>query len=366
MEFIASVEELTKNLGLLQGISERRATMPILSHVLILASDNKINITSTDLETTLSIWVECEVKKQGSISLPARKMFEILREIEDDKVKIGDIGNNWVEISTRNSTFKIAGLSSEEFPQRPEMASDSLSIINSTVFDDMINKTIFAVSQDELRRNLAGIYFEKVGESRIRLVATDGHRLSMVESEVDNEIVVEKGVVIPRKGVSELRKIIKLSEEVAMGFGKNAFYAKSGNVVLVSRLIDADFPDYKQVTPESSSFNISIGRRGLLNALRRVSLFSSEKTRSIKLKIDSGVMVLSSISPEVGEAEESLEIDFEGGPLELGFNSTYFIEALEVIEEDSIRLGLTDELSPATISAVGNDNYISVIMPMRV
>lgn len=366
MKFKTQVEDFSLKLGLVQGISERRATMPVLSHVLVTLKNNKIEISATDLETTMSTWCDAEIQKEGSLAIPARKLYEIIKELPDGQIEIEEIGNHWVEIRSSSANFKIAGLPSEDFPIIPELHSDNLFSVESFLIEDMISKTIFAVSPDELRRNLAGIYFEESSDKNLRLVATDGHRLSLVEKNIDGGVKFDKGFVVPKKGVAELRKVLRLSETVKIGVGDNFFMAEGENIVLIARLIDADFPDYKQVTPEVTKVTISIGKDELLSALKRVSILSSEKTRSVKLNIENGVMTLVSISPEFGEAKEAIKLDYAGEPAELGFNARYLMDVLEAITQEKVQIGLIDELSPAVIKPDDDEVYMSVIMPMRV
>lgn len=368
MKFRVEAIKLAERLGLIQGIAERRATMPILSHVLVIASDGKIKLTATDLETTMTTWCEGNVLKEGGLTLPARKLYEIVKELPlQGEIEIEEIGNHWTQIRSQSATFKIAGLPAEDFPSIPQLPLDNLFQIESRVLDDIIGKTIFAVSPDDLRRNLSGIYFEKRDGRTLRLVATDGHRLSLAEKGIEDDIKLKKGVVVPKKGVSELRKMVKLDESVRIGCGKTDFVAQSSGISLVVRLIDAEFPDYRQVIPENTKITFHVKRDEFLSALRRVSILSAERTKSIKMSIASGKMTLASVSPELGEAKEVVPIDYTGDPLELGFNAKYLMDVLEVVGGDTVQLGIIDELSPVVIKPVGEEEiYISVIMPMRV
>ena len=366
MRFKTSVIDFSEKLGLVQGISERRATMPVLSHVLLTAKGNRVEISATDLETTMITWSEANIMREGSLAVPARKLFEILKELPEGEIELDEIGNNWVEIRSSSTVFKIAGLPGEDFPIIPELTSDALFSVNAHALEEMISKTIFAVSPDELRRNLAGIYFEQADKTVLRLVATDGHRLSLVEKNIDGRVKFDKGFVVPKKGVAELRKILKLSENVNVGQKENFFMAEGEDIVLIARLIDAEFPDYKQVTPESTKMSIVLGRNEFLSALKRVSILSSEKTRSVKFDIAGDGMTLVSVSPEVGEAREVIPVTHTGDPIELGFNARYLMDVLEEVTEDKVQLGLIDELSPAVIKPDSDEIYLSVIMPMRV
>lgn len=359
-------ENLSEKLSLVQGIAEKRATMPILSHVLISPKEDGLQITATDLETTLSVHCEATVENKKDIALPARKLFDIVRELPSGELQIEEIKNNWVEITTSSAAFKLAGLPGEDFPVVPEVSTDNLFEIESDLLDNMISKTIYCVSGDELRRNLSGIYFEKSDGNKLRLVATDGHRLSYVENELENDVVLQDNVLVPRKAVSELRRLLKYGENIKIGCEKNFFITMTKGIVLFSRLIDADFPDYNQVVPKSTKNKITLNRDQLLSALKRVSILSSEKTRSIKLSLSKDSLLLTSASPDVGEARESLPLNYNGGDLEIGFNARYLLDILETIDEEDINLEITDELSPTVLTPMGRSDYMCVVMPMRV
>lgn len=366
MKISIDKDSLSEKLSLVQGIAEKRATMPILSHVLINPVQNGIQITATDLETTLSVYCDASVENGKNIALPARKLFDIIRELPQGEVKVEEIKNNWVEITTSSASFKLAGLPGEDFPVVPEVSTDNLFDIDSDVLENMISKTIYCVSGDELRRNLSGIYFEKRNENILRLVATDGHRLSYVEQDLGNAVSLKDNVLVPRKAVSELRKLLKFGDKIKIGCEKNFFVTMTDGIVMFSRLIDADFPDYHQVVPKSTKSKLTLNRDQLLSALKRVSILSSEKTKSIKLKLSENSMLLSSVSPDVGEARETLPVKYSGEDVEIGFNARYLLDILETIEEDDVNMEITDELSPTVLTPLDRSDYMCVVMPMRV
>ncbi|MGH7886008.1 MAG: DNA polymerase III subunit beta [Thermodesulfobacteriota bacterium] len=366
MKFKINSNTFADKLNLVQGIAEKRATMPILSHLLLNVEKGKIKITSTDLETTMCLWCEASVEKESSLAIPSRKLFEIVKELQNVEMEFEEIGNNWLQIKTASASFKIAGLSPEDFPSIPEVSTANLFSINSAKLEDMISKTIFSVSPDELRRNLSGIFFEKTGDKGLRLIATDGHRLSYIDYESENDLGLAKNVLVPKKAVSELRKILRFSDEILIGAENNFFVSKVDDTVLYSRLIDADFPDYRQVTPDTTKNRFKVNTTHLLSALKRVSIFSSEKTRSVKVSLNKNELLLISVAPEVGEAKESILIEYSGEPMEIGFNSRYIMDVLEAIGETVVIFGISDELSPTVIRPESGDHYVNVVMPMRV
>lgn len=380
MKFKVKAMKIAQQLGLVQGIAEKHTTIPILSHVLVCVSNEKITFTATDLETTMITQCEGEIIKEGSIALPAKKLFEIVKEIPiEEEIRIEEISNHWTQIKTQNATFKIPGLPAEDFPTIPQIPIDDLSCIESQILDDMIGKTVFAISPDDLRRSLSGIYIESGKDRVLRFVATDGHRLSLVERKTQDDIGpalersegegLQKGVIIPKKGVLELRKIAKLDDNIRIGCSENNFVAQVSGISMIIRLIDAEFPEYRRVIPENTNITFHIRRDEFLSALRRVSILASTKTRAIKMGIENGIITLSSVSPELGEAKEIVSIDYTGDPIELGFNARYLMDVLEATSEDMVQLGIIDQLNPLLIKSVSDTEkqlYLSVIMPMKV
>ena len=366
MDITCISSEFSDILSLIQGVSERRATMPILSHVLLSTEKSRIKIVATDLETTIEAWCNAEVRTHGSIAVPSKKLFEIIREIPRGDINLKLIDNNWIHITNQKASFKIAGLAAADYPAIPEQDLSGATEIDTALLDEMISKTIFAIASDDLRRNLAGLYLEPCENNTIRIVGTDGHRLSFVENSFENNQMLQKGIIIPRKGVTELKKLLRNSEKVGINILNNFLVATFSSCNLFIRLIEQDYPDYKQVIPKESRVSITLKREEFLTALKRVSVFSSEKTRSVKLILDKSKLDLIAVTPEVGEATEELEIEYNGDRLELGFNSSYIIDVMDAIGENEVLLNVTDELSPALIRPNSSENYVSVIMPMRV
>lgn len=368
MKFVCDAANLSERLSRVQGISERRITMPILSHLLISANDNLITVTATDLENTLETNCSAIVQNGGKIALPSKKLFEIIREIHSGEIEIEELENNWVQIKSSTVSFKLAGLPAVDFPSLPTQDLIGQVQVQASSLDDMITKTFFAVSSDDLRRNLAGLYFEPLEDGLLRVIGTDGHRLSFVEHKFNGGLGFSSGIILPRKGVAELKKLLKDSEsgDIRLSVSNNFFIAQSDNIKLFSRLIELEYPDYKQVVPEQSKFSFEV-KRDLLNAaVRRVSVLSSEKTKSIKMNISAQNMQLVSVTPEIGEAKEDIKIEYSDDSVELGFNSIYIMEVLEAIDTEDIIIEISDELSPALIRPKGEQEYVSVIMPMRV
>ncbi|HLO25278.1 MAG TPA: DNA polymerase III subunit beta [Geobacteraceae bacterium] len=371
MEFRIDKDSFLKALQKVQGIVERRNTMPILSNVLIEASADRLFITATDLEVGMKSSYPTEVVKEGKITVSAKKIYEIIKELSDEKIHFSTKENDWVEIRCGKALFNIVGLSSEEFPYFPKVNDDSFIRLNSAVLREMIEKTSYAICHDETKYNLNGVLvkaLEENGKVLLKMVATDGHRLSIAEKELSGTISKElaKGIIFPKKGIFELKKMTEEEDEdILLGFMDNNAVIKKGNTVVVMRLVDGEFPDYTKVVPVNNTRIVRAGRETLLHSLRRMAILSSEKFKGIKFDIKPGTMEISSSNPELGEAREELEIEYTGDPLTSRFNARYMIDVLSVLEETGIELLFKDELSPSIMKPADATGFLAVIMPMR-
>jgi len=370
MEFTIARDELMQGLYLTQGIVERRTTIPILANVLLESADEGIAIAATDQEVGVRRRCEAKVKKKGSLTTGARKLYEIVRECPDGPIVIRSLDNNWIEIGSGKSRFKIVGLDPKEFPAMPRAAAErddrhAVSVPSETL-REMIQRTLFAVSSDETRLNLSGIYFERPQKGSLRVVATDGHRLSMITRPVEGGSV-GNGVIIPRKGVVEVSKVIETGDDpVEIALQGGVAHASRGGVELSMRLVEGEFPDYNQVIPQKSTRRMTVGVEPLLAALRRVSVVSSERTRGVKLQMGDGKLEVSSINPDIGEATDELAVEYDGEPLGIGFNAKYIIDLLGVLPAATqVEVGFNDEVSPGVIRCEGDADYVYVVMPMR-
>jgi DNA polymerase-3 subunit beta len=369
MEFTIERDELLQGLYLTQGIVERRTTIPILANVLMDSVENGVTIAATDQEIGVRRRCDAKVKKKGSLTTGARKLYEIVRECPDGDIVIRTLDNNWIEISSGKSRFRIVGLDPKEFPAMPSPAQDRESqtiTVRSEVLREMIARTLFAVSTDETRLNLSGVLLEAPEEGKLRIVATDGHRLSMI-TRVALEGGTAAGVIVPRKGVVEVSKVIEVGDEaVTIALQGGVAHASYGRVDLSMRLVEGEFPDYKQVVPQKSERRMLVGVEPLLSALRRVSVVSSERTRGVKLQLDGTRLDISSMNPDVGEATEELSVEYEGSPLSIGFNAKYLMDLLTVLPDSAqVEVGFNDEVSPGVLRCEADPDYLYVVMPMR-
>ncbi|ABQ24220.1 DNA polymerase III subunit beta [Geotalea uraniireducens] len=371
MEFRVAKDTFTKALQKIQGIVEKRNTMPILSNTLIEAHNDTLYITATDLEVGMKSSYPVNVIKEGKITVSAKKIYEIIKELSDEEIVFSTKENDWVEIHCGKAHFNIVGLSPDEFPYFPKINDNSFITLNNQILSEMIEKTSYAICNDETKFNLNGIFIKATTENErnvLRMVATDGHRLSVTEKELSGNISNElnKGVIFPKKGIFELKKMTEEEiGDIMLGFMDNSAVIKKGNTVIVMRLIDGEFPDYTKVIPTNNDKIIKILRESLLHSLRRMAILSSEKFKGIKLDVRNGSVEISSSNPELGDAREELEVDYQGEPLSVRFNARYLIDVLTILKEDEVELNLRDELSPIIMKPAAKNDFMSVIMPMR-
>lgn len=367
MRIIAKREDFLGALYWTQSTVERRNTMPILANVLIDAAGEDIRLTATDLEVGVRACLKGEITEEGQVTVNAKKLYEIVRELSEPTLQLTGLENDWVEVKSGKTVFKIVGLDAREFPAFAESSEHTLCECSAGVIKDMIDKTIFSISSDETRSNLNGAYCQEMGDGKMRMVTTDGHRLSLVEREIGNLGLI-KGVIIPRKGLVELRRLVDDTEDgsVAIGFANNMAFVTKGNVELFVRLIEGEFPDYSKVIPEDSTSQAKVDQGGLLKALRRVSLLSSDRYRGIKLELKEDQLAISANNPDLGEAIEEVEVEYQGQSLTIGYNARYLLDVLGVLgQEDSVDLQFKDEQSPTVMRKEGDDSFLYVVMPMR-
>jgi DNA polymerase-3 subunit beta len=351
------------------GIVERKTTIPILNNILLSAGDNKVRMVATDREIGLIADYEATVKVPGDITVAARKLSEMLREIEGDVIEFKKLDNNWVNITCDKVVYRIPGIPADDYPEVVEEADDGFFRMKSDIFKEMIGKTMFAISTDEMRPGLNGVYFE-CKKGKVGMVATDGHRLSIVTMDIGDEDSIHEdmeGIIIPRKGVSEIRKLIEDgSDYIEMAIrDKRACVFKKDSTILRVLLIDAEYPDYKKVMPKDDGTEIQINRDKMLRSLKRMSVMSSERFSGVKIEVAGDKVLLSSINPDVGEAKDEIDISYQGENMTVGYNVRYLIDAIDVIHEDTISLMMRGKEGPGVIQPTENKNYMCIVMPIK-
>jgi DNA polymerase-3 subunit beta len=374
MKLSITKSEFLRGLGRIQSIVEKRNSMPILANTLIEAPEKgkeaRVQLAATDLEVGVRSLHPAEVTETGGLTVSAKKLFEIVRELSDEKIELASTPNSYLEIRCNRSEFTLAGTAAEEYPTLPEFSPEKTVPIPAAVLSEMIERTMYAASMDETRYNLNGVYLEVLGDSgAIRLVATDGHRLACIDRDIDGDTsALASGVIVPRKGLGELKRLVDEddADEIELAFANNSGLARKGDVSLVMRLIEGEFPNYNQVIPKNLSRQLVLPSDAFAHAVRRVSLLSSERSRAVKLELADGQLVISSSNPDLGDAREELDVDYAGDALAIGFNAKYLLDAIGAVQSKEVRLAFQDELSPSKLSPPDDDKTLAVVMPMRI
>jgi DNA polymerase-3 subunit beta len=353
-----------RGLQMVSNIVEPRQTMPILANVLLEAGDDILRLTATDLEVGVRVSVPATVAASGAVTLSARKLLDIVKELPPVPLSLKAQENAWVALRCGGASYKLVGLGPEDFPAVAEAGSGAWITVDGQLLRDMLTRTTFAISHDESRYALNGVLVA-LRDRELRLVATDGHRLALAVRLLQDAGPQVSGIV-PRKAVQEVARIVGSGEEVGIAMAENQFMVKMPNVLLVARLIEGTFPNYEQVVPRAHPHRLVMSRNGLAAALRRVSVLSEERTKPTKFFLSPGVLKLTAYSPDFGEAEEQIEVEYAGEDMTIGFNSRYVLDALGSSESEQVVLELKDGLSPGVIKSLEDDGSLCVIMPMRI
>jgi DNA polymerase-3 subunit beta len=370
-----SKEDFLPALNSLQSITGKKGTMAILANILIQTQENFIELISTDLEVAIKKNVAAEILSPGSLTLPAKILYEIVRESGSDNIKIEEKDKNWARIKAGSSMYNLAGTSSEEYPKFPEYNEESLISLPCEIIRELIDKTIFSAAQErESNYTLTGILLEKEnkeeGTSFLKMVSSDGHRLSIMEKELDKEsenISIEKNTLIPRKGVSEIKKVCEGQKNFSLGADKKQLVIQTKNSLMIVRLMNGEFPDYKSIVNVIEKDNvIEIDRSKFLESLKRTNLFSEDTFNAIQLTVEDQKLILSSQNMDFGNAKDEMAINYTGDPLDLGFNCRYFIDTLQVMRSDTIKAYVNSDQSPCLIEGDNDQGFISIIMPMKI
>ncbi len=367
MKFSVTKESLLEGLSRTQNVVSTRTTLPVLSNVLLETTETGIRLSTTDMEVALRCEIDATVEKQGATTLPARRLLTIIRELPADDIQIETDSKNISSIRSGQSFFKIYGLARDEFPAFPESKQAKSVTIKQSVLKDGLRKTSYAISMDETRYVLNGILFS-FKESMLKLVATDGRRLAMFEEAIDAEIdgTLEADFIVPTKAINELQRLLGGDGDVTLSVGDSLVSFELNGSLLVSKLVDGNYPNYKQVIPNTEDVKeiITLEREPFATCVKRVSLLSSDKTSSIRLNFTKNNIEVTSNTPEVGEARESIAVAYKGRDLSIAFNPEYLMDPLKALPNDEIKLRLIDEMSPGVIEL--NGGFLYVIMPMRV
>jgi DNA polymerase-3 subunit beta len=366
MKLIVSKEELQEKLANIQNIVEKRNTMPILSHFLLEAGKDGSFITATDLETALREPLSLKVEKEGKICIPARKMFEIVREADGD-LACESIDEQWLRIKTGASNFRLACLSAKEFPAWPGMEDMEEISIDAKTLAGLIGKTVYAAGDSDTRYTLNGILFHVTTLGRLHVVGTDGHRLATIAKTIEGTFAEEKKMIVPKKAASELRKILEKREgNVRMAMSKNHVLFSAGDIQFLTRLIEGTYPNYEQVVPSANDKSAVIEKEGFSKALRRVSLMAKDRTNAVKMELADNRLIVTSSNPDMGEASDEVVIAFAGENTTLGLNARYLLDIIEAMSADKVIMEFQGALNPVLLRDEQDADYRCVIMPIRI
>jgi DNA polymerase-3 subunit beta len=376
MELTISKRNFSRGLARTHAVADRKSSMPILSNILISTDGpSTVRFSATDLYLGVSATTDAQVKKGGTVAVSARTLFDIVKNLPEGDVSLTVGSNHAAEIKAGKVRYRIPGMPGEDFPPLPVAGDAAFAAIDADLIGALIAKTQYSMSTDDTRPHLAGALFEGDGKV-VRMVTTDGHRLSKADHKVADGAMLNFSMLVPAKGIAELKRLIedaradKKGEDGAMvvgiaTVGGNAFFRREG-VQLSVKLADEQFPPYSKVIPQSQERRIVISRAPLIEALRRISLVASDKSGGVRLHIDAGNLKITSENPDVGEGSEELDVDFAGAPVTIGFNARYLLDVLGALPEDEVALELSGELDPGVIKPVGPNDFVGVIMPMRI
>lgn len=364
---------LLSSLVTLQNVTGKKGTIAILSNVLLETGNNCVTFTGTDLEVGIRITIPAEVRSAGTITLPSRKFLEIVRESTSQTIHLEEKENHWIKIDEGSSHYNLAGMDSKEFPDFPEYDEERVTEIPGELVVDLIEKTIFSVANEgESQFNLTGALLEceeRNGINFLRMVSSDGHRLSLMERELPKEInlAINKKTLIPKKGLSEIKKIAESADTVSLSIEDKQAVVKTEDAILIIRLLNGDFPDYQGIIGIIEENNvINVDRIRLMNSMKRMNLFTEDRFNVVNIKVDNGKMTLFSQSADIGNAMDEISITYTGDELSLYFNGKYFIETLQVLSADKVNLYISSEKSPCFIKSNDDAGFVSVIMPMKI
>ena len=367
MNLTIAKDQLLSGLQAVQNVVSTRTTLPILSNVLMRAEGDRLEFTATDLDVTISCGVEAKVSKSGASTVPVKKLFGIARELGGNEIEIEVDEKNVCSIRSGPSFYKIHGLSADEFPPLPKFKDDKKVVLSQDTVKSMMRKTSFAISTDEARYVLNGIFIS-LKDHKMTMVATDGRRLALVDEEVEVSEKNQGEFIIPAKAVNELNRLLQEKEELELKYSDNqaAFTLKDekgSSVLIITKLIEGNYPNYRQVIPAETKERVALPREEFLHALKRAEIMTSEKANSVKMTFGKNNLAITANAPEVGEAKESIAINYKGKEISVAFNPKYLIDPLNALPNDEVFIELIDELSPGVLKI--NGPFLYVVMPMR-
>lgn len=372
MKIILKKGDILAVLSKIQGLTSRKSNLAITENVMLITNDNGIILMATDLETGIEGSYPAVVEKEGSIAINARKLYEIVREFPDDDIEINEVENKWIEIGSHDIQYHIVGMDSDEFPENPHMDEIELFEMESSFLKKMIEKsTMISGATDDKRAHITGTLFERIETGDgicIRMVSTDGSRLSKADYFVKKDIAVPlfEKIIIPKKGLMEVAKFLSFEGTVQIGIQKTYFIAKKESETVIIRLLEGEFPEYTDIIKKENRFDIKVNRAQFTMMLKRMSILSSENYKGAVFDFGGNKITVSATNPEIGESKEDMAIDFNRDPIKVAFNPKYFIEILNAIETENVLINIVSEEKPCVIEGENDITYLGVIMPMRI
>ena len=361
MKFKVERKIFCDGIQVVQNIITTKSTLPILSNILLETHQDKIRLTATDLDVGITCLIPVDMQEAGAITIPAKRFGDIIKELPSENISITTKKNNLVIIDTESCQFKIMGLGREEFPKLPEFKDKEVIKIEQAILKQMLGLVVFAASTDETRYVLNGILFT-INKGNLVLVATDGKRLAIAEKKINQEMDKSISVIIPIKTIHELNRNLKDGGEVAIMLGQNQMMFDFGDVVIISRLIEGEFPDYQQVIPPVSGNKMKIERNQFLLAVKRAALLATQDYQAVKLEVFKNKLVVSKSTPDIGESREEIPVEYQGKELVIGFNPAYLMDVLKNLVDEKVELELIDSEKPGVVRSAG---YVYIVLPMR-
>jgi DNA polymerase-3 subunit beta len=367
MNLTIAKDQIINGLQAVQNVVSTRTTLPILSNVLLRAENNRLEFTATDLDVTIACGVEAKVRRPGASTVPVKKLFGIVKELSGTEIDLEVDDKHTCSVHSGASFYKINGLSADEFPPLPKFAEEKKIVLPQATARSMMKKTSFAISTDESRYVLNGIFIS-LKDHKMTMVATDGRRLALVDEEVDISEKSQGEFIIPSKTVNELNRLLQEKGELELHYAENqASFTlkdeKGSSILIVTKLIEGNYPNYRQVIPAETKERVGLQREEFMHALRRAEIMTSEKSNSVKMSFGKNRLEITANSPEVGEAKETIAINYKGPEMAIAFNPRYLIDPLGSLPQDEVYLELIDELSPGVLKI--NGPFLYVVMPMR-
>ncbi len=364
MKFQTDKASLLKGVQTVQSIVSTKNIIPIISHILLDAKKEKLTLTTADIDIGIAIqsFIAITAQEEGSITVPAKKFFEIIKELPSAPISINVKKNNMVIIDCEKCQFKLLGMPKDEFPKIPDFSKKEYLTINQSKLKNMLKLTSFAMSKDETRYILNSVLFE-IKDDKLRLVSTDGRRLATIEEGISAPKTPNRQLIIPSKTIQELNRILSEEGDIKIMFGENQMAFELDNTLITSRLIDGEFPNYEQVIPKEEKQKLKINREALTAAIKRMSLYTTQESLCVRFDIFKDKLVLSKNTQDLGEAREEIDIAYAGKELTIGFNPAFILDAVKELTQDEVAFEVTDSEKPAVLR---EQRYVYIILPMHI